>query len=669
MLRSMTGMFSTIINFSMLNLLQRLHKIDILERLQSAAEKEKHKIVFPRQEKYGKGKEGDNKCSEFVPLKELTNEKILECLKAALIRAQRSVTDLGMKNDLITAKEWRDYVNEDSDDVRYNVENEDDEDEDDEEKDHSEEKDNDKYEENELDINERKKLAEGIEKLENIADKSALSKAKERLKKLSKVEDTKSITQYEAVGNTIPDHQSAFVEVKLEDGNTTFIRKSTAVWLFQEAERVSSDRLLRVRAKQAADNSENVIPTSSSSHSKEPIKSTYIRVGDICVFQQISTDDKSFRIGKVLQFIELCSQNKQKSYKGNHADVTSSCGVLCTWYINKECNTFEMLPNSVTTYYHINTYICTLTPSCIVNASQKKSNFGFIPSAPLVGRTLLIEEEAIQNIKSMFQEVEKEIVIKAKSEDSSDSSIWLKCGKISLTNKERSVIISGGKLSDQHMNAVQELIKLQFPDLNGLQQTFLQTKYPLKSRTNVIQILHIDTDHWAVMTMKDEADIDHVKYYDSAYSNISLETQNTMTQLLPPEFFKLHVSIMATAKQSGSTDCGLYAIAILTALAYSMDPSNLIFHQEDMRTHLVNCLKTKRMIPFPTMKTRRLKNIVIKNVTIYVCPTCKKLENDNSEQMLGCDRCDNWYHDSCITAQTDTVTGKNEDEWFCTNCI
>ena len=36
----------------------------------------------------------------------------------------------------------------------------------------------------------------------------------------------------------------------LELSNGTFIRKTTAVWLFQEGERVSSDRLFRVRAKQ-----------------------------------------------------------------------------------------------------------------------------------------------------------------------------------------------------------------------------------------------------------------------------------------------------------------------------------------------------------------------------------------------------------------------------------
>ena len=54
----MSGTFSTMINFSMLGLLQRLHKLDILEELQSVTEKEHHKIAFPRQEKYGKNKQG-----------------------------------------------------------------------------------------------------------------------------------------------------------------------------------------------------------------------------------------------------------------------------------------------------------------------------------------------------------------------------------------------------------------------------------------------------------------------------------------------------------------------------------------------------------------------------------------------------------------------------------
>ncbi len=41
-----------------------------------------------------------------------------------------------------------------------------------------------------------------------------------------------------------------FLKVSGEDGKSVFIRKITAVWLFQEVERVSSDRLFRVRNKQ-----------------------------------------------------------------------------------------------------------------------------------------------------------------------------------------------------------------------------------------------------------------------------------------------------------------------------------------------------------------------------------------------------------------------------------
>lgn len=42
---------------------------------------------------------------------------------------------------------------------------------------------------------------------------------------------------------------SRFVEVH-QNGHTDFIHKTTAVWLFQEGERVSSDHLFHVRAKQ-----------------------------------------------------------------------------------------------------------------------------------------------------------------------------------------------------------------------------------------------------------------------------------------------------------------------------------------------------------------------------------------------------------------------------------
>ena len=64
-LRSMTGTFSTIITFNMLGLLSQLHKLYIQEELQSEASKSEHGIGFPRQEKFGRRKDGTSNYQSF----------------------------------------------------------------------------------------------------------------------------------------------------------------------------------------------------------------------------------------------------------------------------------------------------------------------------------------------------------------------------------------------------------------------------------------------------------------------------------------------------------------------------------------------------------------------------------------------------------------------------
>ena len=52
-------------------------------------------------------------------------------------------------------------------------------------------------------------------------------------------------------------------------------------------------------------------------------------------------------------------------------------------------------------------------------------------------------------------------------------------------------------------------------------------------------------------------------------------------------------------KQVGGTDCGLFSIAFADALAHGMNPGMLKFHQDKMRSHLVDCFNKQIMIPFP----------------------------------------------------------------------
>ena len=67
---------------------------------------------------------------------------------------------------------------------------------------------------------------------------------------------------------------------------------------------------------------------------------------------------------------------------------------------------------------------------------------------------------------------------------------------------------------------------------------------------------------------------------------------------------------MSVVKQSGYTDCGLFAIAISTALAHGLHPTGLHFRREDMRSHLCECLETKAITLFPILKTHRKTNFI-----------------------------------------------------------
>ena len=111
---------------------------------------------------------------------------------------------------------------------------------------------------------------------------------------------------------------------------------------------------------------------------------------------------------------------------------------------------------------------------------------------------------------------------------------------------------------------------------------------------------------------------------------------------------------MPVAKQSGAIDCGLYAIAIATALAYSLDPTTLVFRQ-DLRPHLLHCIEKKKMEPFPIIKSRKAKGPT-KLVVIYLCPMCKKGDDKSTKEevdWVACDTCNTWYHLNCISCFQD----------------
>ena len=49
-------------------------------------------------------------------------------------------------------------------------------------------------------------------------------------------------------------------------------------------------------------------------------------------------------------------------------------------------------------------------------------------------------------------------------------------------------------------------------------------------------------------------------------------------------------------KQDGSTDCGVFAIAVMTSLAYEEDPSRVEYNQMQ---HLSDCITKGNLVCFP----------------------------------------------------------------------
>lgn len=59
------------------------------------------------------------------------------------------------------------------------------------------------------------------------------------------------------------------------------------------------------------------------------------------------------------------------------------------------------------------------------------------------------------------------------------------------------------------------------------------------------------------------------------------------------------IKIGRSQKQKGLNDCGIFAIAYATAIAFGAQPEKQNMTQDVMRAHLVNCLSNEKFSVFP----------------------------------------------------------------------
>ena len=131
----------------------------------------------------------------------------------------------------------------------------------------------------------------------------------------------------------------------------------------------------------------------------------------------------------------------------------------------------------------------------------------------------------------------------------------------------------------------------------------------------------------------------------------------------------IHFDLVNVETQPNSYDCGVYAIANATELAYSLDPALCSWNQSMLRRHLKSCLEQGSISQFPKSGKRkipfgsRVKHTVLER--IYCVMSCR-MPNDKMRAMIACDNCREWYHKDCVGL--DVHKEYSNVDWKCSDC-
>ena len=98
------------------------------------------------------------------------------------------------------------------------------------------------------------------------------------------------------------------------------------------------------------------------------------------------------------------------------------------------------------------------------------------------------------------------------------------------------------------------------------------------------------------MTTKIGSFHNEIKVYDSLYKTIDQDTKTAIMNMFK-KMGQVKIDSVDMQIQRGDVDCGVFAVAVATALANGDDPTALVFN---LRHHLLQCLESGILTTFPT---------------------------------------------------------------------
>ena len=162
--------------------------------------------------------------------------------------------------------------------------------------------------------------------------------------------------------------------------------------------------------------------------------------------------------------------------------------------------------------------------------------------------------------------------------------------------------------------------------------------------------------------------IGHVQVFDSVHEEIlSADTIKQICCIVRSKRSSIKIDIMDVCQQTGTVDCGLFALAYATTLCNGELPQYKNYIQKEMRSHLIKCLQesTPTASPFPS-SNRNMQHDVKRTKSVSLHCSCR-LPEDPEKRMIQCVICSVWYHEDCEPVVESAWIDENYP-WKCRKC-
>ena len=102
--------------------------------------------------------------------------------------------------------------------------------------------------------------------------------------------------------------------------------------------------------------------------------------------------------------------------------------------------------------------------------------------------------------------------------------------------------------------------------------------------------------------------------------------QDVIHQIAAYSFCSENELIITSCRYSSKkneVDYGLFSTAFATSLAFGEDPSNSTYDSAALRPHLIKCLTSGRMAPFPKIERKQVARYKPSNHTLEIICSCR----------------------------------------------